>query len=340
MKYYIRTILFVLLLSVYHHAGAQYFPHIKSEISKHVQGFDSVILFYSLPTNGMPREFKFGGYGLKDTKVFRIKMIFNAGGNFVDDELTFKNIEEIKETNKAIIDSVKTIPFSSVMILCEDSLNIKPDAINVYDGSNSVFFVMKNEQYVNILSYEPEYFQYNFKTKDRAQFLDIKNKLQKLLETPLDSDLINMTKDFDSVILIRSWSDYKDYLRVSGFAIKGDSCFRLDVIIDNGIVSGQEILKSFTKEIVTRPSIADSVRAIPFSSIIKFNNDFLEEERYEYYYSPFNDRKELYLYEIKGGSVYQKKAYDPHLYLPEANKDKEKFIDIVYQLDMLLGKPW
>ena len=339
MNCFTRTLLIALLLALSICAKAQYFPNLKKEISKQVSNFDSAILLYYLPGNGMPDEFNIVGYGVTNNKVYEIKLTYNVGGNFAEDKPVLKRTQKRIVHDKRTIDSLKILQFSSVFKLNEDSLNNYPcGGVNVSDASTDVLFSRVAKVYFNKQSYQPSLFQRYCPTEDRDVFIELRSKLGNIIERPFKYEIIEKTNDFDSIILICSSLNYNFNPHVQGYGLKGDSCFKLDIMVGLGRICADLVLKNINKTYVHDSTQKKLLKAIKFSSILDFNNDSLNKMAWEITIHPFHDTTNIIFYLIENHKYYSKQFHDSGFSLPNLTKDLLKFRELEGKLEEVLKK--
>lgn len=335
MQYFNKTVFVFLLFVVQMTASAQdaYFPNIQKAIPEYLSGFNNVILYYRLPTNGMGKEFNIGGYGMIEDSLFEIRMVFTEGGGFANDRPNLKTIVTAKITDTFTIKTIKAVNVSSVFSFNKDSLNVHSDDINVSDANTDVLFAMLNRQSINVLAYQPEFFQYYSPTEDRKRFISIKEDVLRSFEIPFDSDLVMKCSDLDSVIFIRktNYTEGELGFEMYGFGIKGDSTFCLSILMGNPFINYGNVLKYVRRRIVKSKVIESTIHAIKFSSVATFIKDSLEYDPAEVH-DAYNMPKSLntyFVYVVLNSKLYYREVFEPIYYQKQyPTDDRAEFLSI------------
>ncbi len=322
-------------------AQAQYYPNIQRAIPQYVNGYDSVILFYFLSTNGMRRENKIGGYGVNHGRVYKIRLTLKEGGNakgFASDDPQFGSIEETLEQDSLTIQAIRQIKFSSVLHFNNDSLNAKPECCSASDAGTSVLFVKTNSKHRNLLAYVPEYYQPYLPTQDRQDFIEVKESICSHFEIPFTEDLVKRSMGWDSLILIRNW-DYgsgKMGYEMNGFAMKGDTCFRLKVALEYPFLNGDMVIKSLEQTNSIDKSIGVRLKTICFSCVGMYDKGELDKG-IDNVYPPTSRTTGLYV--VTNHVFSTNEAFEPVFEQKQiATNDRKDFIHTMEVLNNLIGE--
>ena len=180
--------LFLLLASI--HINAQNYNEVERKLVRKTKDLDSVILV----SYGSPRSSQLNllGYGMKRDCCFRVKILFD----YKHDKklkIVFKSIKKSIVADSSEKALLKNTPFSLINEFNKDSLNrTSPYPQNIQDsnfvqyivcdGATYTLFLIIKHQFSYRSSYEPDTYQLNCPTLDRAKFIEIRNKLLSLLK--------------------------------------------------------------------------------------------------------------------------------------------------------------
>ena len=154
-------------------------------VSKLVE-FDSVLLVYYTPTNGGTDHFDVGGYGLIGERMYKLDIGFKVeySHNTFSERIILKKINKKVVEPNSLSDTLRRTQFSSIISLNADSLGetLKCGA-SISDALSSTLLLIKRDKYYGISSYQPEFYQHLCPTKDRAVFLETKQRLERFLKS-------------------------------------------------------------------------------------------------------------------------------------------------------------
>lgn len=155
-----------------------------------------------------------------------------------------------------------------------------------------------------------------------------------LREPKVKKELMLMTSDFDSLVLIDKASYWSEDMKISGLGFKQDLVYELTINYEQNTTSSYDMkIKNIKQEKVQNDSVMQAIRKIKFRSIFRLNNDSLNLKPS---WSISDQDEWTILFLIKKQLIVIKQSYAPESYQPKRpTKTRQLFIDLFSQINQV-----
>lgn len=164
-------------------ANGQHLPYglrltkVKTELLTQTQDLDSLILIDK--ANYWSEDMKISGLGFKQNEVYKLSIYYEPDSSSTYD-MRIRRIERHRIVNDPIGSHPGKVKLQSIQNLNSDSLNLKP-SWSISDQNEWTILFCKKQDVVIRQSYAPESYQSILPTGDRQLFMDLFNRLDKLI---------------------------------------------------------------------------------------------------------------------------------------------------------------